>query len=114
MATTMHVSDVAELLSEGRTHFNLSPALLVEHSIRRNESKMASNGAIVGYTNRTGRSPKDKFVVRDEMTEHTVNWGTVNAPFEPDKFDALYVRVMEHLRGRELFVQDLFCGADPA
>ena len=48
MATTMHVSDVAELLSEGRTHFNLSPALLVEHSNRRNEAKMASNGTIVG------------------------------------------------------------------
>src|SRR5246500_160662 len=114
MATTMHVSDVAELLSEGRTHFNLSPAVLVEHSLRRNESKMASNGAIVGYTNRTGRSPKDKFVVKDETTEHTVAWGAVNAPFEPAKFDALYERVMEHLRGRELFVQDLYCGADPA
>ena len=114
MATTMHVSDVAELLSEGRTHFNLSPALLVEHSIRCNEAKMASNGAIVGYTNRTGRSPKDKFMVKDEMTAHSVSWGAVNAPFEPEKFDALYARVMEHLRGRELFVQDLFCGADPA
>jgi ATP-dependent phosphoenolpyruvate carboxykinase len=59
MATIMHVSDVAELLSEGRTHFNLSAALLVEHSIRHNEAKLASNGAIVGYTNRTGRSPGD-------------------------------------------------------
>src|SRR5258708_4569089 len=114
MATTMHVSDVAELLSEGRTHFNLSPAVLVEHSIRRNEAKMAANGAIVGYTNRTGRSPKDKFIVKDETTAHSVAWGAVNAPFEPEKFDALYERVMEHLRGRELFVQDLFCGADPA
>src|SRR5437879_4211242 len=114
MATTMHVSDVAELLSEGRTYFNLSPALLVEHSIRRNEAKLASNGAIVGYTNRTGRSPKDKFVVKDEMTAHSVAWGAVNAAFEPEKFDALYARVMEHLRGRELYVQDLFCGADPA
>ena len=114
MATTMHVSDVAELLSEGRTHFNLSPALLVEHSIWRNEAKLASNGALVGYTNRTGRSPKDKFIVKDETTAHTVAWGAVNAPFEPEKFDALYERVMEHLRGRELFVQDLFCGADPA
>jgi len=114
MATTMHVSDVAELLSEGRTYFNLSPALLVEHSIRRNEAKLASNGAIVGYTNRTGRSPKDKFVVKDEMTAHTVAWGAVNAAFEPEKFDALYARVMEHLRGRELYVQDVFCGADPA
>jgi len=114
MATTVHISDVAELLSEGRTHFNLSSGVLVEHSIRRNESKLAANGAIVGYTNRTGRSPKDKFIVKDEMTEHTVNWGAVNVPFEPSKFDGLYARVMEHLRGRELFVQDLFCGADPA
>ena len=114
MATTMHISNVAELLSEGRTHFNLSPALLVEHAIRRNEAKLAANGAIVGYTNRTGRSPKDKFIVKDETTEHSVAWGAVNAPFEQDKFDALYERVMEHLRGRELFVQDLFCGADPA
>ena len=114
MATTVHVSDVAELLSEGRTHFNLSAGLLVEHSIRRNEAKLAANGAIVGYTNRTGRSPKDKFIVKDDITAHTVAWGAVNAPFEPEKFDALYARVMEHLRGHELFVQDLFCGADPA
>jgi phosphoenolpyruvate carboxykinase (ATP) len=114
MATTMHVSDIAELLSEGRTHFNLSPAELVEHSIRRGESQMASNGAINAFTNRTGRSPKDKFVVKDETTANTVNWGPVNQPFTPEKFDALYERVMNHLRGRELFVQDLFCGADPA
>ena len=114
MATTMHVGDVAELLSEGRTHFNLSPAALVEHSIRHNEAKLAANGSLVGYTNRTGRSPKDKFIVKDETTAHTVAWGGVNAPLEPEKFDALYTRVMEHLRGRELFVQDLFCGADPA
>ncbi|HKI24793.1 MAG TPA: phosphoenolpyruvate carboxykinase (ATP) [Candidatus Sulfotelmatobacter sp.] len=114
MATTMHVSDVAELLSEGRTHFNLHPGALVEHSIRRHEAKLAANGAIVGYTNRTGRSPKDKFIVKDATTANTVAWGAVNAAIEPEKFDALYARVMEHLRGRELFVQDLFCGADPA
>ncbi len=114
MATTMHVSDVAELLSDGRTHFNLSPAALVEHSIRRNEARLAANGAIVGYTNRTGRSPKDKFIVKDDATAAKVAWGAVNAPFDSDKFDALYERVIDHLRGRELFVQDLFCGADPA
>src|SRR5947209_12062340 len=114
MATTLHISDVAELLSEGRTHFNLCPGPLVEHSIRRHEVSLAANGAIVGYTNRTGRSPKDKFIIRDEMTERTVHWGAVNAPLEPEKFDALYAPVMEHLRGRDLYVQDLFCGADPA
>jgi len=114
MATTVHISDVAELLSEGRTHFNLSPGELVEHSIRREEAQMAANGAIVGYTNRTGRSPKDKFIVRDEMTDRPVAWGAVNAPIAPEKFDTLYAQVMEHLRGRELYVQDLFCGADPS
>ena len=114
MATTMHISDVGELLNSGRTHFNLSPASLVEHSIRRGEARLASNGAIVGYTNRTGRSPKDKFLVKDALTSGNVAWGAVNQPFDSDKFDALYDRVMEHLQGRELFVQDLFCGADPA
>src|ERR1700722_16177846 len=111
MATTMHVSDIAELLSEGRTHFNLLPADLVEHSIRRDEAKLADNGSIVGYTNRTGRSPKDKFIVKDETTARAVAWGAVNVAFEPDKFDALYDRVVEHLRGRDLYVQDLYCGA---
>src|ERR1051326_3492327 len=114
MATTVHISDVAELLSEGRTHFNLSPALLVEHSIRRNEAKLAANGSIVGYTNRTGRSPKDKFIVKDEMTGHTDHWGAVNAPFETEKFDALYAAGLGHGRGRELYLQDLFWRADPA
>src|SRR6202789_3566223 len=114
MATTLHISNLAELLSEGRTHFNLSPAHLVEHAIHRNEAKMAANGSLVGYTNRTGRSPKDKFIVKDAITASTVARGAVNAPMETEKFDALYERVMEHLRGRELFVQDLFCGADPA
>ena len=113
MATTMHISDIAEVLGEGRTHYNLSPGLLVEQSILRGEAKLAANGSLVGYTNRTGRSPKDKFIVKDEITAGKVAWGAVNAPIEPEKFDALYERVMEHLRGRELFVQDLFCGADP-
>src|SRR5207302_11315298 len=107
MATTLHISDVAELLSEGRTHFNLCPGPLVEHSIRRNEAKLAANGAIVGYTNRTGRSPKDKFIIRDEMTERTVHWGAVNAPLEPEKFEALYPRLTEKHQGRELTHQEI-------
>jgi phosphoenolpyruvate carboxykinase (ATP) len=113
MATMMHVGDVAELLSGGETHFNLSPAILVEYAIRRNEALLAANGTLVGYTNRTGRSPKDKFIVKDETTAGKVAWGAVNQPIDPGTFDALYDRVIEHLHGRELFVQDLFCGADP-
>jgi phosphoenolpyruvate carboxykinase (ATP) len=75
---------------------------------------MASNGAIVAYTGRhTGRSPKDKFVVRDAATENKVAWGSVNQPMDPEQFDALFGRVVEYLRSREIFVQDLFGGADP-
>src|SRR5215475_6454841 len=114
MAATVGIGDITDLFSQGKTHFNLSHGLLVEQSLRRGEAKLAANGALVGYTNRTGRSPKDKFIVKDETTAHTVAWGGVNAPMEPEKFDALYARVMEHLRGRELYVQDLFCGSDPA
>ena len=62
---------------------------------------------------RTGRSPKDKFTVKDSITDNKIEWGKVNQPFPPDKFDALYDRVIEYLTGKELFVQDLFCGADP-
>src|SRR5205814_2251582 len=57
--------------------------------------------------------PKDKFVVRDENTEGKVAWGAVNQPFDPERFDALFNRVVDYLREREIFVQDLFAGADP-
>ena len=111
MATTVGIGDITDLFSQGKTHFNLSHGLLVEQSLRRGEAKLAANGALVGYTNRTGRSPKDKFIVKDETTAD-VAWGPVNAAMSPEAFDALHERVLEHLRGRELFVQDLFCGAD--
>src|SRR5262249_20173330 len=73
----------------------------------------ASNGALVAETGQyTGRTPKDKFTVRDSVTADTVKWGGFNVEFDPDKFDALYDRVLDFLQGKELFVQDLFAGAD--
>ncbi len=105
--------DLAELLRQEKVHRNDSAAILVEHSIARHEARLASNGSLVGYTGRTGRSPKDKFIVKDALTAENVHWGAVNQPFEPSRFDALYDRVVEYLRGRELFVQDLYAGADP-
>jgi phosphoenolpyruvate carboxykinase (ATP) len=62
---------------------------------------------------RTGRSPKDKFTVKDARTAERVLWGDVNQPFGPEKFDALYRRALTYLKDKELFVQDLFAGADP-
>ncbi len=115
MATIIHVGDVEKLLQGSRVHFNLRAPALVEHAVSRGEAQLAAKGAVVGYTvPRTGRSPKDKFIIRDAVTTDRVDWGVVNQAVEPDVFDALYERVTYFLLGRELFVQDLFCGADPA
>ena len=97
MATASHTPTVAELLDRHDVHFNLEAAPLVEHAIRRGEGRLAANGALVATTGKyTGRSPKDKFVVKDALTAGKVAWGTVNQPFDPGKFSALYVRVLEY------------------
>jgi phosphoenolpyruvate carboxykinase (ATP) len=114
MSTAVQAPELSEILDQPNVHRNLSPALLVEASLRRNESELSARGCVVSSTGkRTGRSPKDKFIVKDSITADKVAWGAINIPFPPDKFDALYDRVMEYLHGKELFVQDLFCGADP-
>jgi phosphoenolpyruvate carboxykinase (ATP) len=114
MATVLRINDTTELLGD-RMHFNLHASSLVEHAVSRGEVQLAAKGAITGYTGqRTGRSPKDKFIVRDAITSDRVDWGAVNQAIEPDVFDSLYDRVTYFLKGRELFVQDLFCGTDPS
>jgi phosphoenolpyruvate carboxykinase (ATP) len=96
-----------------KIHRNLSVPQLVAVSLARGESKLAANGALVAYTGaRTGRSPKDKFIVQDDLTRESVNWGKVNQPFEPAKFEALLQRVLAHLTERDIYAQDLFAGAD--
>jgi phosphoenolpyruvate carboxykinase (ATP) len=102
-----------ELVAGERTQRNLSPAALVVEAVKRGEATLASNGALVATTGkRTGRSPKDKFVVKDTSTADRVAWGAVNQPFDAARFEALEERVLDHLRGRDLFVQDLYAGAD--
>jgi phosphoenolpyruvate carboxykinase (ATP) len=99
--------------SEG-TRRNLMSAALVEEAVRRREGRLAWKGALVCETGkRTGRSPKDKFTVREPATEERVHWGDVNRPFDLERFDALGGRVAQYLRGRQLYVQDLYAGADP-
>lgn len=101
-------------LAGARINRNLSVPQMVAVSLARGESKLAANGALVAYTGaRTGRSPKDKFIIHDDRTRDRVNWGKVNQPFDAAKFDALLDRVLDHLKGRDLYVQDLFAGADP-
>src|SRR5580704_5411018 len=107
-------STVSKSLLEGpHVHRNLSTPQLIEAAIARGEARLASNSALVALTgSRTGRSVKDKFIVKDANTESKVNWGKVNQPFDPEKFNALLARVIEHMQERDLYVLDLFAGAD--
>jgi phosphoenolpyruvate carboxykinase (ATP) len=119
MSQTLPAIDTASaldtLLKTNKVHRNLHSAPLVEHAVRKGEGYLADNGAFAAYTGKyTGRTPKDRFMVKDSMTADTVNWGEVNQPFDPAKFDAFFEHVLEYMRGRELFVQDLHAGADPA
>jgi phosphoenolpyruvate carboxykinase (ATP) len=101
------------LVEGAHVHRNLSIPQLVEAAIARGEASLADNGALVALTGaRTGRSPRDKFIVRDSITSDTVDWGKVNQPFDPAQFEALMVRVTGHMRERDLYVQDLYAGAD--
>src|SRR5262245_31745700 len=98
----------------GRIHWNLSPAALYEEIIRRGEARLAEGGAISATTGRhTGRSPADKFVVREPSSQDRIWWGPVNRPLDEVRFRNLRRRLMDHLGGKELFVQDLAAAADP-
>jgi phosphoenolpyruvate carboxykinase (ATP) len=97
-----------------RAFCDLGAERLIENAIQRQEGLLADNGALVVRTGQfTGRSPKDKFIVRDELTEPDVNWGPVNQAILPEHFDALYTRALEFLAGKEVFVQTCIGGADP-
>jgi len=114
MAVATKEVDIKTLLKGSNVHRNLSTAQLVEAALLRGEARLASNGALVAITGvRTGRSVKDKFIVDDATTHTAVNWGKVNQPFDPEKFDALLKRALQHLRERDIYVLDLFAGADP-
>lgn len=96
-------------------HGNPSVPVLIEQALARREGLLTDMGALVAYTGeRTGRSPKDRFIVRDEQTESVVNWGNVNQPIEPAAFNRVFERVVDHLGKRELFVSDGEACADPA
>ncbi|HJQ20114.1 MAG TPA: phosphoenolpyruvate carboxykinase (ATP) [Gemmatimonadaceae bacterium] len=103
------------LKPSGAVHWNLVGTVLLETAVRRSEGELADMGPFVACTTpHTGRSPNDKFVVRDPSTEKDVDWGKVNQPLAPDKFDILLDDVRAYLdKCDDLFVQDLYCGADP-
>jgi phosphoenolpyruvate carboxykinase (ATP) len=95
--------------------WNLAVADLYEHALRRGEGQLASTGAFVATTGEhTGRSPEDRFVVREPSTEAEIWWGAVNRPISEAAFDRLHARIVAGQNQRDLFVQDLHAGADPS
>jgi phosphoenolpyruvate carboxykinase (ATP) len=104
------------LSPRGEIHWNLIAPELFKDAARRNEGEFADMGPFVAITApHTGRSPDDKFVVKEPSSEKDVNWGKINQPISPEKYQLLFTDVRNYLNdASELFVEDLYCGADPA
>ena len=105
----------ATIQSAAKEWANLSAAVLVEHALSKGEGQLAANGALVVETGkRTGRSPLDRFIVKEPTTEQDIDWGKVNRPFDAGKFDALWKRAEAYLMGlEEFYSSQLQVGADP-
>jgi phosphoenolpyruvate carboxykinase (ATP) len=109
-----HGLEALGIVRSGRVHWNLSPAALYEEALRRNEGQLAAEGPLVARTGQhTGRSPNDKFVVREPQSEQHVHWGNVNKPIDAAKFDALHRDMMAYVQDKELYVLDAWAGTDP-
>ncbi|OGI07897.1 MAG: phosphoenolpyruvate carboxykinase (ATP) [Candidatus Melainabacteria bacterium RIFCSPLOWO2_02_FULL_35_15] len=97
----------------GKIYWNLSTPALYEEAINRNEGLTGKYGPIVVNTSPfTGRSPKDKFIVKDSVTADKVWWGKINQPIDEEKFIQLKKLILEHLQRKDLFVKDCYVGAD--
>jgi phosphoenolpyruvate carboxykinase (ATP) len=106
--------EAAGLAPRHAVHWNSAPPELYEHAVRRGEGVIVAGGAFCAVTTpHTGRSPNDKFIVREPSSSGDIAWGRVNQPLEPEQFERLRAALIQHLNGEELFVRDLFAGADP-
>ena len=96
-------------------YWNLGTESLVEEAVFRGEGSIVDGGALSANTGKhTARSANDKFIVNEVDSAGNVWWGVYNRPFEAAKFDVLYERMLGYLQGRDLFIQDVYAGADPA
>ncbi|MEO2050678.1 MAG: phosphoenolpyruvate carboxykinase (ATP) [Allomuricauda sp.] len=119
MKDSAQISKTISLISYGidheNVHYQLSPEELHRLTLENDMGKEASSGALAVNTGEfTGRSPMDRFIVKDAITEDKVWWGNINIPFDPEKFDKLYEKVIAYLNNKDLFVRDSYACADPA
>jgi phosphoenolpyruvate carboxykinase (ATP) len=102
------------ILNPRKAYWNLPTAALYEEAVFRGEARMAHLGPLVVLTGKhTGRSAADKYIVREQKTEGHVWWGEYNRPYNPEHFTGMLNRMQSYLQGRDVFVQDLYAGADP-
>src|SRR5580692_9254240 len=107
--------DLADLgINVSVAHWNCAPEELVNSTLALGQGVLNDTGALCVNTGKfTGRSPKDKFTVKDAITEHSVDWGDVNIPISPEAFDKLYDKVCAYMTGKEVWVRDAYACADP-
>ena len=102
-------------IGHNNIHYQLSSGELHDVTLQKGMGKESSLGAIAVNTGEfTGRSPMDRFIVKDEITADKIWWGDINIPFEPEAFDKLYDKVIAYLNDKELYVRDAYACADPA
>jgi phosphoenolpyruvate carboxykinase (ATP) len=107
-------SETLPLSTPRKVYHNTREVELIEAAMRGGEARFSAAGAVVVETGaHTGRSAQDKYTVRDATTEKAVWWDN-NRPMSPEQFELLWADFREHAKSRDLYVQDLFAGADPA
>lgn len=96
------------------SHRQFTPEQLIDAAVERGEGVLCNNSALVTTTGkRTGRSPQDRFIVKDAITADAVAWGAMNQPFDPEKFDRLWQRAYDYLAAKDVYISHLKVGADP-
>jgi len=101
------------LINLGKVFWNASTPQLYEEAVKGHEGVIGHLGPLVVRTGtHTGRSPNDRFIVKDSISTDTVSWGDVNRPIDPDKFERMFRRLQAYLQGKSIFIQDCHAGAE--
>ena len=101
-------------ITHSNFHYQEDPEQLQKATLEMDMGVETNNGTLAVNTGEfTGRSPMDRFIVKDDITKDKVWWGNINIPFEKEKFDSLYTKVIDYLNEKELFVRDSYACADP-